>query len=1033
MNRLGTVEATATSNFITGIYASTETASQSVTLTETGSRTDTYSATSTTDSSSTITDEGNSVVGSFERSEQSDYSADITRGLTDANGTTLTVGEIATGDSGNTQTGNRITGLYTETGTSASVVTTTQTVVTTDGLHDNTAVNRVTTSSNATGNGNLVTGAVAQHIDATTTTVLTHDGTVAGFDVDFDSTSTDVTETDTTGNEITGVFQHVTSGTDTYSFTQIIDRGAAGNSTLNGSGEKTYSRTSDVQALTGEATSTTTGTDTYTLNQSGTNASGVFSVDLSGEDTFTETETTNSETGVFTRETDVDGSVAGTRTVDGTTTTVAEAVDQIVEQSGNYIDGDISISFTGNGRYDELVEYGDTSNAVTGTPGMLDHSPTGVPLFMGSPPSLPTAGGPENVQAIAAAAISSIAVDQTGTMAAAGFRGAQSAAIASINPGSSISGSGLMTQYVMAGAEAVDQYCFPAGTEVLMADGTAKRIEEIVAGDQVASANVHAMQLSGAPGLDHLGSWAFTPHGDRNTAGLVSETYHNAPQQLLEIHLGDSKIRTTAGHPFFVVDRDIQDSGKWILAQDLLPGDELLSADGLPLTISAVTRDESPAVPVYNFCVAEQHNYHVRLPETDHFVLVHNDSFGLYTYGNALVPVLIEELTDWAEGVATRTQEMVDFVQNHPWIFNFKETLMGEVTTILSNALTDVLNGGVYLVGVNMSLYGFTDTGAWLMNAALDGMRDNTLFGVTGTTLVMAGMAAASTVATFGTAGAFMLFVGASYGVVDAYLRADLSGKTFTINQAFKGAIGGISNPFGATFGVWGGTISMIASGGGTKTELLEAYNFGHRAGSALGSIVGGLAATGVDAFKRSQGDLGYTALAVMPGTLAAVGGATFGHLFGLDLAKSMEFATSVSDVTDLTSVLFIKCFVAQTPVWIPSARSARLLASGEGTPTVIGATVDTAADPSSSQLAAGVSIAVLATVSFTALVATPKREDDEDEERERERCVDSVFGTPEKSWQELADLMWSDPHADVKSNTGKPMPADRKRRLGFD
>jgi hypothetical protein len=295
--------------------------------------------------------------------------------------------------------------------------------------------------------------------------------------VDYDSTSTDVAETNSTGNSMTGVFQHLTTGTDTYSFTQLIDRGAAGESNLSGNGIKTYNRVVDEDALTGQSTRTTSGTDSYSLNQTGTDAAGVFEVALSGTDTFTETDEVNTETGTFERTNDVDGTATGTRTRNGNAESITQAVDQVVTHTGNYIDGDIDISFAGEGRYDALVDDTDTSNAATSTPGMLDHSPTGAPMFMGAPPALPTGGGVESLSSIGASPLVSFAAAGTGTLTGAAFRGVQAAAIPGIALGGQWSGSALQHQFAVLGSDMIEEYCFPAGTEILMADGSAKPIE----------------------------------------------------------------------------------------------------------------------------------------------------------------------------------------------------------------------------------------------------------------------------------------------------------------------------------------------------------------------------------------------------------------------------------------------------------------------------------------------------------------------------------------------------------------------------
>ncbi|MEO1527674.1 MAG: polymorphic toxin-type HINT domain-containing protein, partial [Planctomycetota bacterium] len=737
----------------------------------------------------------------------------------------------------------------------------------------------------------------------------------------------------------------------------------------------------------------------------------VLSGEIDRKDTFTETETSNSETGNFERETDVEGEVTGTRTVNGSTTAFTEAVDQVVTQDGNYVDGDIDMTVTGDGRYDALVEHTDTSNAATSTTGNLDYSPTGVPMLMGAPPTLPTAGGTEGLAAVQAAAVASYAVSATGSLSGAAFRGPQASLVNSIVPGSSLSGSAMQQQYAMLGTNAIEQYCFPAGTEILMADGDAKRIEEIETGDIVASANVatEALIAASADGMTEA---------ERPTlqAGTVSETYHNGPQQLLHVHLGDSSIPTTDGHPFFVVteneDRDAE-NGRWVLARDLSPGDRLTTATGDILTVTAITRDQGPAVPVFNFCVEEHHNYHVRLPGTDHFVLVHNDSFGLYTYGHALVPVVIEAINDWVSDIADQAQAMIDWISENTLIDEFFSAVI-DVGIGIANFVTDVINVGVGIVGGVVSLVN-QDLGESIINTAIQGIRDNTLFGVSSVNIAIAGLSAVATIATFGTAGAVILFAGAAFGVADAYIRADLGGKTFTFNAAFEGMINGITNPFGVSFGVVGGAIAVANHGPGSRADILKAYEYGNRAGTALGTIVGGLAMTGRAAYLRS-GSMGYAMKAMAPGAIGGVGGFAYGQMTGRDFATSMEIASVTSMVMDLGSALFIKCFVAGTPVWVPVQGDAETWAAVSQPGTLAGA------GTSNAELAAGISLAVLTSVAFAALIKPRDEEEELDDEARQRAGVDSVFGISDESWKDLADVMWSEPHGDW----------NQRRRLRF-
>ena len=159
--------------------------------------------------------------------------------------------------------------------------------------------------------------------------------------------------------------------------------------------------------------------------------------------------------------------------------------------------------------------------------------------------------------------------------------------------------------------------------------------------------------------------------------------------------------------------------------------------------------------------------------------------------------------------------------------------------------VTDSLNYVVEFVGMGVSLVN-EDVGQSIIDVAIEGRENNTLFGVSASTVGIAAISAVATVATFGVStGVTILLVGAAYGIADAYIRADLEGRAFTFNSAFEGLINGVTNPFGVTFGVIGGAIAVAHNGPGTSEDLLRAYEYGNRAGTALGTIVGGLAMTG--------------------------------------------------------------------------------------------------------------------------------------------------------------------------------------------
>jgi RHS repeat-associated protein len=154
--------------------------------------------------------------------------------------------------------------------------------------------------------------------------------------------------------------------------------------------------------------------------------------------------------------------------------------------------------------------------------------------------------------------------------------------------------------------------CFVAGTQVLMADGTSRAIEDVKVGDKVTSRDVT------------------TGHEETHT---VVRTFRHEHIPLFDVTVAGKKITTTAEHPFFV-------EGKgWTPVKDLTSGDPLVEPDGATVAIDAVTATGRTAT-VYNFEVENTHDYYIHVGT--HWVLVHNNCDGR-----------LEEAGDWLyRGVA---------------------------------------------------------------------------------------------------------------------------------------------------------------------------------------------------------------------------------------------------------------------------------------------------------------------------------------------------------------------------------------------
>ncbi|GGZ37627.1 hypothetical protein GCM10010343_75800 [Streptomyces avidinii] len=143
-------------------------------------------------------------------------------------------------------------------------------------------------------------------------------------------------------------------------------------------------------------------------------------------------------------------------------------------------------------------------------------------------------------------------------------------------------------------------YCFLAGTLVLMADGSQKKIEEIAVGDEVASTDPRS--------------------GDRGakTVTHLSRTDGEKPLNAVSIEgpRGRGEIVATREHPFWSPQEQ-----KWIEAGDLAVGISLETDTGDVVWVTE-NRAYSERIATYNFTVEDFHTYYVLAGDTP--VLVHN-------------------------------------------------------------------------------------------------------------------------------------------------------------------------------------------------------------------------------------------------------------------------------------------------------------------------------------------------------------------------------------------------------------------------
>ncbi|MEU9173820.1 polymorphic toxin-type HINT domain-containing protein [Streptomyces sp. NPDC048420] len=146
---------------------------------------------------------------------------------------------------------------------------------------------------------------------------------------------------------------------------------------------------------------------------------------------------------------------------------------------------------------------------------------------------------------------------------------------------------------------------FVPGTQVLMADGTTKPIEDVRTGDKVLATD----PKTGRTTVKTV------------TAEILGKGLKKLVRITLSIEVGGkrhtSTITATDGHPFWV-----PEIAAWVDATDLTTGDELRTPTGEPVRITAVERWTQQAT-VHNLTIADFHTYYVLAGATP--ILVHND------------------------------------------------------------------------------------------------------------------------------------------------------------------------------------------------------------------------------------------------------------------------------------------------------------------------------------------------------------------------------------------------------------------------
>ncbi|MFD0417145.1 polymorphic toxin-type HINT domain-containing protein [Streptomyces sp. NPDC127108] len=144
--------------------------------------------------------------------------------------------------------------------------------------------------------------------------------------------------------------------------------------------------------------------------------------------------------------------------------------------------------------------------------------------------------------------------------------------------------------------------CFLAGTEVLMADGKTKDIEDVKLGDRVLATD----PKSGKTALKKV------------TRLIVTESDKHFNKLSIATDNGIESLTATHEHPFWS-----PSERRWVEAKNLEPGMTLRTDDGDTVTVTKNGAFSQPA-RTYNLTVEDIHTYYALAGETP--VLVHNST-----------------------------------------------------------------------------------------------------------------------------------------------------------------------------------------------------------------------------------------------------------------------------------------------------------------------------------------------------------------------------------------------------------------------
>ncbi|WP_328876324.1 polymorphic toxin-type HINT domain-containing protein [Streptomyces sp. NBC_00287] len=154
----------------------------------------------------------------------------------------------------------------------------------------------------------------------------------------------------------------------------------------------------------------------------------------------------------------------------------------------------------------------------------------------------------------------------------------------------------------LTGKTSCEDNSFVPGTKVLMADGTAKPIEDVENGDKVLATDPET--------------------GETAVETVTAEIKGEGVKHLVKVTFATeqgatAEVAATDGHPFWV-----PELGEWIDATDLKTGQWLHTSAGTYVQITAIERWTTQKATVHNLTVSDLHTYYVLAGTAS--VLVHN-------------------------------------------------------------------------------------------------------------------------------------------------------------------------------------------------------------------------------------------------------------------------------------------------------------------------------------------------------------------------------------------------------------------------